>query len=104
MEAHLSRKSRKVQRRRKWKRRLAHRAVSPADAMHQALGEFLTEMGHVEFQMLLLMDFLNEAPIEALSPKPLGGRSVKRSRASKHGVISACWRLKNLRCRQFTKI
>jgi hypothetical protein len=34
--------------------------------MHQALGEFLTEMGRVEFRMLLLMDLINEAPIEAL--------------------------------------
>ncbi len=34
--------------------------------MHQALGEFLTEMGRVEFRMLLLMDFLNEAPLEHL--------------------------------------
>jgi hypothetical protein len=34
--------------------------------MHQALGKFLTEMGRVEFRMLLLMDILNEAPLEAL--------------------------------------
>ncbi len=34
--------------------------------MHQALGEFLTEMGRVEFRMLLLMDLINEAPLEAL--------------------------------------
>lgn len=34
--------------------------------MHQALGEFLTEMGRVEFKMLLLMDLINEAPIESL--------------------------------------
>lgn len=34
--------------------------------MHQALGEFLTEMGRVEFKMLLLMDLINEAPLEAL--------------------------------------
>ena len=66
MGTHMSRKSRRVQRRREWKRGLAQGGGSPADAMHQALGEFLTEMGRVEFQMLLLMDFLNEAPIEAL--------------------------------------
>jgi hypothetical protein len=44
--------------------------------MHQALGEFLTEMGRVELRMLLLMDLINEAPIEALfdeySGQPFG--------------------------------
>jgi hypothetical protein len=40
--------------------------------MHQALGEFLTEMGRIEFQMLLLMDFMNEAPIEALFAETTG--------------------------------
>jgi hypothetical protein len=39
---------------------------TPSDAIHQALGEFLTEMGRVEFRMLLLMDLINEAPLEAL--------------------------------------
>jgi len=39
---------------------------SLANAMHQALGEFLTDMGHVEFEMLRLMDYLNEAPLEAI--------------------------------------
>ncbi len=34
--------------------------------MHQALGEFLTDMGRVEFEMLRLMDYLNEAPLEAM--------------------------------------
>ena len=63
---HCLSKTSKAQRRRERERRLAHRALSPADAMHQALGEFLTETGRVEFQMLLLMDLLNEAPIEAL--------------------------------------
>jgi hypothetical protein len=61
----MSRKSRKTARRRKWQRRLRP-ITSPADAMHQALGKFLTEMGRVEFRMLLLMDILNEAPLEAL--------------------------------------
>src|SRR4029078_12999265 len=54
------------------------------DAMHQALGEFLTEMGHLEFQMLLLMDFLNEAPIEALFAEPTGkpfGEKIKSFKA-----------------------
>jgi hypothetical protein len=77
-ERTMSRTSRKAQHRRKWKRRLAYRAVSPADAMNQALGEFFTEMGRVEFQMLLLMDFLNEAPLEAAfaetTGKPFGER------------------------------
>jgi hypothetical protein len=75
----MSRKSRKAQRRRKWKRRLA-RAVSPVGAMHQALGEFLTEMGRVEFQMLLLMEFLNEAPLEEIFAKITGkpfGEKIK---------------------------
>jgi hypothetical protein len=75
MGTHMSRKSRKAQGRRKWKRQLAQGAVSPADAMHQALGEFLTEMGRVEFQMLLLMDFLNEAPLGTIRRnhgKPFG--------------------------------
>src|SRR5260370_15431484 len=80
----MSRKSRKAQRRSKWKRRLARHAVSPADAMHQALGEFLTEMGRLEFQMLLLMDFLNEAPIEALFAATTGepfGEKIKSFKA-----------------------
>lgn len=68
----MSKKSRKAQRRRKWKRRLAHCALSSTDAIHQALGEFLTEMGRLEFRMLLLMDFLNEAPIEALFAETTG--------------------------------
>jgi hypothetical protein len=61
----MSRKSRKAQRRRKWRRRFKS-VGSPSNAMHQALGEFLTEMGRVEFRMLLLMDITNEAPLEAL--------------------------------------
>ena len=74
----MSRKSRKAHRRRKWKRRLARRGISPADAMHQALGEFLTEMGRVEFRMLLLVDLTSEPPLEALFPeyagKPFGAK------------------------------
>ena len=34
------------------------------DDMHRALGEFLIELGRVEFTMLLYMDLINEAPIE----------------------------------------
>jgi hypothetical protein len=52
--------------------------------MHQALGEFLTETGHLELEMLMLMDLLNEAPIEALfadvTGKPFGER-IKRFKA-----------------------
>jgi hypothetical protein len=77
----MSRKSRKAQRRRKRTRPLAQRGASAADAMHQALGEFLTEMGRVEFQMLLLMDFLNgEVGIEALFAETTGkpfGEKIK---------------------------
>jgi hypothetical protein len=44
--------------------------------MHKALGEFLSEFGRVEFTMLLLMDYLNEAPLEHLfdvyAPKTFG--------------------------------
>jgi len=44
--------------------------------MHQALGEFLTECGRVEFTMILFVDFISEAPIEHLfdeySGKPFG--------------------------------
>jgi hypothetical protein len=61
----MSRKSRKAQRRRKWRCRLKRRRT-PFNAIHQALGEFLTEIGHVEFLMLLLMDLISEAPLEAL--------------------------------------
>jgi hypothetical protein len=81
----MSRKSRrKACRHQKWKRWLANRPVSPADAMHQALGEFLTEIGRVEFQMLLLMDFLNEAPLEALFTETTGrpfGEKIKSFKA-----------------------
>jgi hypothetical protein len=52
--------------------------------MHQALGEFLTQMGRVEFQMLLLMDFLNEAPLEALFAETTGkpfGEKLKSFKA-----------------------
>jgi hypothetical protein len=68
----MSGRLRKTRRRRKWKRRLAAAQVTSVDAMHEALGEFLTEMGRLEFQMLLLMDFLNEAPIEALFAETTG--------------------------------
>ena len=44
--------------------------------MNQALGEFLTELGRVEFTMLLVMDLFNEPPIEYLfdiyAPKTFG--------------------------------
>src|SRR2546426_12091533 len=62
----MSRKYRKARSRRKWQQRRLTSIANPLDAMHQALGEFLTEMGRVEFRMLLLMEFLNEAPLEYL--------------------------------------
>jgi hypothetical protein len=62
----MSRNSRKARRRRKWWRRLKSGARTSSDALHQALGQFLTEMGRVEFRTLLLMDLINEAPLEAL--------------------------------------
>jgi hypothetical protein len=58
--------------------------MKPLNDMHQALGESLTQMGHVEFQMLLLMDFLNEAPIEALFAETTGkpfGEKIKSFKA-----------------------
>ena len=36
------------------------------DDMHKAMGEFLSELGRVEFTMLLVMSLYNEAPIEHL--------------------------------------
>ena len=46
------------------------------DDFNKALGEFLTEIGRVEFNMLLVMDRFNEAPIEHLfdvyAPKTFG--------------------------------
>ena len=40
--------------------------------MRQALGEFLTEMGRVEFRMLLLVHLISEPPLEALFPEYAG--------------------------------
>ena len=61
--------------------------------MHQALGEFLTEMGRVEFQMLLLMDFLNEAPIEAafgeITGKPFSEKIKSFKTWCDFGVLEA---------------
>jgi len=46
------------------------------DDMHKALGEFLTEIGRVEFNMLLVMDLFNEVGLEHLfdvyAPKTFG--------------------------------
>jgi hypothetical protein len=46
------------------------------DEFNKALGEFLTEHGRVEFNMLLVMDYFNEAGIEHLfdvyAPKTFG--------------------------------
>ena len=57
----MSKRTRKARRRR---RRRCGRA--PLDRMNQALGEFMTELGRVEFRMLLYMEFIHEAPIEAM--------------------------------------
>ena len=48
------------------RRRAKLRSQRSVDRLHKALGEFLTEMGRVEFTMLLYVDLLNEAPIEHL--------------------------------------
>ena len=48
--------------------------------MHQAHGAFLTEMGRVEFQMLLLMDFLSGTSIEHVFAETTGkpfGEKIK---------------------------
>jgi hypothetical protein len=51
---------------------------SPLDEMHQALDEFLTGMGRVEFTMLMVVDLVSEAPIEHLfdeyAGKTFGGK------------------------------
>ena len=70
----MSKKSRKARRQRR-KRRYAR---SQLDRMNQALGEFMTELGRVEFRMLLYMDLINEAPLEAMfeeySEETFGGK------------------------------
>lgn len=57
----MSRRSRKARRRRKWSRRLKR---TPLDQFNHAVGEFLTEMGRVEFNMIMVVDLFNEAGIE----------------------------------------
>ena len=42
------------------------RAQRSVNHLNEALGEFLTEMGRVEFTMLLYVDVINDAPIEHL--------------------------------------
>src|ERR1700712_490800 len=56
----MAKKGRRAQRRRKQRRR----AVRPLDRMHMALGNFLTEIGRLEFRMLLMGDMLSEEPME----------------------------------------
>lgn len=46
--------------------RAKQRSQRSVDELNKALGEFLTEMGRVEFTMLLYVDLINEAPIEHL--------------------------------------
>ena len=61
----MSRK-RKAQIRQRRRRRRERLVADPLHEMHLALGEFQTEMGRLEYQMLRLLDDLNEAPIEAI--------------------------------------
>lgn len=53
-------------------------AISPLDEMNQALGEFLTEMGRVEFTVLMVVDLVSDAGIEYLfdeyAAKTFGGK------------------------------
>jgi hypothetical protein len=56
----MAKKGRLAQRRRKQRRR----AVKPLDRMHMALGQFLTEMGRLEFRMLLMGVMVSEPPME----------------------------------------
>jgi hypothetical protein len=97
----MSKKSRadKQRRMRKCHRQRLHcrwagHPVNSADVMHKALGEFLTEIGRLEFQMLLLMDLLNEAPIEAIfaetTGKPFGEKIKLFTEWCDHGA--APWR------------
>jgi hypothetical protein len=75
----MSRKSRKARRRRKWARR-RKAFKSPLDEINQALGEFLTEMGRVEFTMLMLVDLVSDAGTEHLFDEYAGktfGEKVK---------------------------
>jgi len=58
----MAKKGRRAQRRRKQRRR----ATKPLDRMHMAMGNFLTEMGRLEFSMLLLGEMISEEPMEAL--------------------------------------
>ncbi|MCJ9700198.1 hypothetical protein [Bradyrhizobium sp. SHOUNA76] len=58
----MAKKGRKAQRRRKQRRR----AATPLDRMHRELGNFLTEMGRLEFSMLLLGEMISEEPLEYL--------------------------------------
>src|ERR1700712_3115288 len=58
----MAKKGRRAQRRRKQRRR----AVKPLDRMNMALGSFLTEMGRLEFRMLLLGNMISEEPMEYL--------------------------------------
>ena len=48
------------------RRRAKQRSQRSTERFHKALGEFLTEMGRVEFTMLLYVDVINDAPIEHL--------------------------------------
>jgi hypothetical protein len=53
-------------------------AKSPLDEMNQALGEFLTEMGRLEFTMLMVVDLVSDPGIDYLfdeyAGKTFGGK------------------------------
>ena len=76
---------------------------TPSDAMHQALGEFLTDMGRVEFRMLLLMDSSTMRRSKRCSTSIPGEPSRTRSTSSRNGVTSeGCPTSTNRRCKGFT--
>jgi hypothetical protein len=83
----MSKKSRKAQRLRR-KRRYAR---SQLDRMNQALGEFMTELGRIEFRMLLYMGLINEAPLEAMfecySEETFGGKIKVFKKWCEHGGV-----------------
>ena len=58
----MTRKSRRA----KIRRRRRNRRPNQMDRMNQALGEFLTELGRVEFAMLMAVSLVGEPDIETL--------------------------------------
>lgn len=70
--------------------RAKRRGQRSTDKLNKALGEFLTEMGRVEFTMLLYADYINEAPIEHLFDE--SSRSGRKWIGSRSGSSSAACR------------